>query len=64
MNRTRPCLCLIFVGVLLAACATGHMKENDPTPDYWPTKGWRSSTPERQGLDSEKLAEALDFARR
>jgi CubicO group peptidase (beta-lactamase class C family) len=31
------------------------------TPDYWPTDGWRTSTPEQQGIDSEQLAEALDF---
>jgi CubicO group peptidase (beta-lactamase class C family) len=28
-------------------------------PDYWPTNGWRTSTPEQQGFDSEKLAQAL-----
>jgi len=27
----------------------------------WPTSGWTSSTPEEQGLDSRKLAEAFDF---
>ncbi len=27
----------------------------------WPTTGWQTSTPEQQGTDSEKLAEALDF---
>jgi len=37
-----------------------------PTPmpierDYWPTEGWRTSTPEEQGLDSEQLAEMMDF---
>ncbi len=26
---------------------------------YWPTKGWRTSTPEEQGFDSAKLAEGL-----
>lgn len=30
-----------------------------PAPDYWPTQGWRTSTPEQQGLDSVKLAEGL-----
>ena len=30
-----------------------------PAPDYWPTDGWRTSTPEEQGYDSEKLAQAL-----
>ena len=28
-------------------------------PAYWPTQGWRTSTPEEQGLDSAKLAEGL-----
>ena len=28
--------------------------------DYWPTKGWRTSTPEEQGMDSELLAEMLE----
>jgi CubicO group peptidase (beta-lactamase class C family) len=28
-------------------------------PDYWPTDGWRTSTPEEQGWDSAKLAEGL-----
>jgi len=35
-----------------------------PTPierDYWPTEGWRTSTPEEQGMDSEQLAEMMDF---
>jgi len=30
-----------------------------PAPDYWPTEGWRISTPEQQGFDSAKLAEGL-----
>ena len=35
-----------------------------PTPierDYWPTDGWRTSTPEEQGMDSEQLAELMDY---
>lgn len=28
-------------------------------PDYYPTQGWRESTPEEQGFDSAKLAEGL-----
>jgi CubicO group peptidase (beta-lactamase class C family) len=30
-------------------------------PDYWPTNGWRTSTPEEQGIDSEQLAELIDY---
>jgi hypothetical protein len=34
----------------------------DPiTPDYWPTEGWQTSTPEEQGVDSEKLVEMIAF---
>lgn len=33
------------------------------TRDYWPTNGWRSSTPEKQGMDSAKLMIADEFIR-
>ena len=29
--------------------------------DYWPTAGWRKSTPEEHGLDSELLAQAYAY---
>ena len=28
--------------------------------DNWPTAGWRTATPEKQGLDSEKLADMME----
>lgn len=31
--------------------------------DYWPTHGWRTSSPEEQGMDSQKLARMLDAIR-
>jgi CubicO group peptidase (beta-lactamase class C family) len=30
---------------------------------YWPTHGWRQSSPEAQGMDSKVLAEAFDYIR-
>ncbi len=30
----------------------------------WPTRGWRTSTPEEQGLNSNTLAEAVEFVMR
>ena len=30
---------------------------------YWPTHGWRRSSPEAQGMDSRVLADAFDFIR-
>jgi CubicO group peptidase (beta-lactamase class C family) len=34
-----------------------------PTPPQteWPTHGWQTSIPEQQGMDSQKLAEMLDY---
>jgi CubicO group peptidase (beta-lactamase class C family) len=29
-------------------------------PDYWPTEGWRTSTPEEQGVDSTQLERMFD----
>ena len=34
-------------------------RQQPAAPDYWPTMGWQSSTPEAQGMDSAKLAEGL-----
>lgn len=33
------------------------------SPVYWPTNGWRSSTPEEQGMGSEKLIEMMEKVR-
>jgi CubicO group peptidase (beta-lactamase class C family) len=30
-----------------------------PAPDYWPTAGWRTTTPEQQGIDSAALASEI-----
>ncbi|GAG09534.1 unnamed protein product, partial [marine sediment metagenome] len=32
-----------------------------PAPDYWPTHGWKYSTPDEQGMNSETLAEMITF---
>ena len=29
-------------------------------PDYWPTQGWRSASPESQGMDSEYLLKMME----
>jgi CubicO group peptidase (beta-lactamase class C family) len=31
-----------------------------PSSAYWPTGGWRTSSPEEQGMDAQKLAQMLD----
>jgi len=32
-------------------------------PDYWPTAGWRESSPEMQGMSSAKLNEMMQYVR-
>ena len=32
----------------------------DETPDYWPTKGWKTTSPESQGMDSKILLRMLE----
>jgi CubicO group peptidase (beta-lactamase class C family) len=43
------------------AVATPTAATTPFAPDYWPTEGWRTSTPEEQGMDSERLAETMDY---
>lgn len=32
-----------------------------PAPDYWPTTGWQTTSPEQQGMDSGRLADLVEF---
>jgi CubicO group peptidase (beta-lactamase class C family) len=50
-------------GVLLLAAPFAVQSQLQPTPTpatYWPTQGWRTSTPEQQGMDSATLVAMLD----
>jgi CubicO group peptidase (beta-lactamase class C family) len=53
---------LLIIWVLpLARLATGGLRTpaQVPAPEYWPTNGWQTSTPEQQGFDSAKLAKGI-----
>jgi len=50
----------LVVSALLVAGGTLYAVETQKTPTYWPTQGWQTSSPEKQGVDSEKLAEMLE----
>jgi CubicO group peptidase (beta-lactamase class C family) len=54
---------LLFFILAFASCQVRVSAITPQVPTYWPTKGWRYSTPETQGIDSAKLAEALDYIR-
>lgn len=49
---------LAVLAAVLTSCSIGR-SSSGPARDYWPTEEWRSTTPEAQGFDSAKLAEAL-----
>lgn len=49
----RSISCIIFV--LLVAASPPTVAAN-----YWPTDGWRNSTPEEQGMDSGQLADLVE----
>jgi CubicO group peptidase (beta-lactamase class C family) len=48
---------------LVASSAAAQSPVPPQTPDYWPTHGWRRSSPEEQGMDSRVLAAAFDYVR-
>ena len=53
--------CSLLFGILVTSCASPkYIPMEIPGPDYWPTTGWKHSTPEAQGMDSELLAEMLE----
>lgn len=55
----RRMLITILVTLPLIASACTTTPAFSPPPTYWPTQGWHTSTPEEQGFDSAKLAQAL-----
>jgi CubicO group peptidase (beta-lactamase class C family) len=60
MKKTRSNLAILFI-LLVTACASPRSVSVEvPEPEYWPTAGWKSSTPEAQGMDSELLASMIE----
>ncbi len=66
MSRNRS---LVIIGsfILLLLIVQYPVQVNAATPsqgvvdrDYWPTDGWRTSTPEEQGMNSELLNDMMD----
>jgi CubicO group peptidase (beta-lactamase class C family) len=57
------CLSLFSIILFVAHPAMSQSIQNSASPAYWPTRGWRSTTPEQQGLDSNKLADIMDYIR-
>lgn len=49
---------MCVAGLAATGASYAHAQEA-----YWPTHGWRHSSPEAQGIDSKVLADAFDFVR-
>lgn len=63
MRTRRIAIGLVSVVMLIVLAVVFLPRLRKPkqvlTQSYWPTNGWRTSTPEEQGFDSAKLAESL-----
>jgi len=44
----------------IASESSSFVEFSSATRDYWPTEGWMNSTPEEQGMNSNKLQEMID----
>ncbi|HVN55606.1 MAG TPA: serine hydrolase [Anaerolineaceae bacterium] len=59
MNATcRSWIAVCFLVVFLASCAGSASQPVSPA--YWPTQGWKTTTPEEQGMDSQLLAQMVE----
>jgi CubicO group peptidase (beta-lactamase class C family) len=64
MVRILNCGRLILAALLLLAVAVPYgscVQAQEVVPDYWPTNGWRTSSPEEQGMNSTRLDEMTAF---
>jgi CubicO group peptidase (beta-lactamase class C family) len=53
--------CSLLFLILVTSCASPKpISLEIPEPEYWPTSGWKHSTPEAQGMDSGLLAQMLE----
>jgi CubicO group peptidase (beta-lactamase class C family) len=52
---------LAIIAALLLAALPVSVTAQEGETTYWPTEGWRTSTPEEQGMDSEMLAAMLNL---
>lgn len=59
LTTTLPAILLVVSMLLCAPPATARQ-----TTHSWPTRGWQTSSPEEQGMSSERLARLVDFGAR
>jgi CubicO group peptidase (beta-lactamase class C family) len=55
---------IVLGAIMLAASICGaaaQEKSKEKAESVWPTKGWQTSTPEEQGMDSAALAKLVEY---
>jgi len=57
----RKIIFCILTFILFAFFTENSLYAQPKKREYWPTSGWKSSTPEMQGMDSAKLLVADEF---
>jgi CubicO group peptidase (beta-lactamase class C family) len=60
ISRLRLPVVVVCVLLLTSLTSTPSLTAQN-TSDYWPTNGWRTSSPEAQGMDSGRLANLLAY---
>ena len=60
LSCSKKIFCILTFS-LFAFLTENAVCEQTKNREYWPTNGWRSSTPEKQGMDSAKLLIVDEF---
>ncbi len=60
VKKMKKSILQLFIFILSFAIWCNFGLAADGIPDYWPTRGWRSASPESQGVDSNLLENMLD----
>jgi CubicO group peptidase (beta-lactamase class C family) len=60
MNGARIRLGIVFLLTVILTGCLSPAAQTQPETDYWPKEGWRTTTPEEQGMDSETLANMIE----
>jgi CubicO group peptidase (beta-lactamase class C family) len=63
LKRTGTLVAICICCAAIAGCAPPPAPPAPPPIEIWPTKGWTFSTPESQGIDSNALAQTLEWIR-
>ena len=54
-------LVTLIILPLVIGCSSPEVTEEPALTEYWPTESWRTSTPEKQGMDAARLNQIVDY---